>query len=138
MPAAARGTTPAAAKAFARYYFATINYAALSGDVSGLRSLSESGCKSCNTLIKNITKIYRAGGHIESENWEVTSATVAFRTPRVITVDLGVTEGREVIVPRVGATPRKRSGGKQPMTLYAHSTAGGWTVAKLRVVPTNG
>ena len=45
MPPEAEGTSPKAAKAFARHYFDVINYAARSGDTEGLRELGDEGLR---------------------------------------------------------------------------------------------
>ncbi|MGH3492840.1 MAG: DUF6318 family protein [Sciscionella sp.] len=133
LPAAARGTSPAAAKAFVRYYFATINYAALSGDVSGLRSLSEPGCKSCNAIIKNITKVYGAGGYIQSENWEVRSVIVLQHEKGREVLSVGLFLHREVTIDALGKRKVGPSG-RQPLTMRLHTLSHSFKVQGLEFV----
>ena len=75
MPAEAEGTSPRAAKAFARHYFDVINYSARTGDTRELRKLGTADCVSCEAIAHNIEKIYNAGGHIESDGWQLTRAS---------------------------------------------------------------
>ena len=90
LPPEAEGTSPQAAKAFARHYVDVINYAARTGDTNDLRELGTADCVSCEAIASNIEKIYNAGGHIESESWEVHSIAV-----------LKASDGRAVLPSRV-------------------------------------
>ena len=71
LPAEAEGTSPAAAKAFVRHYFDSVNYAAATGDTDGLRALGASRCVSCDAIAENIEEVYSEGGVIRSGGWKV-------------------------------------------------------------------
>ncbi|MBA2465210.1 MAG: hypothetical protein H0V42_09590, partial [Nocardioidaceae bacterium] len=91
LPPEAEGTSPAAAKAFARHYFMAINYAAATGDTVGLRALGTENCVSCDAIASNIEKVYEAGGHIESKGWKLTIVSAVPGQQRAYPIlDLGV------------------------------------------------
>jgi hypothetical protein len=70
MPAAAEGTSPAAAKAFARYFLETINYGMNSGDTSALRAASASGCETCLAIAAKIDQSHAGTGYLEGSGWK--------------------------------------------------------------------
>ncbi|MGN6130270.1 MAG: DUF6318 family protein, partial [Nocardioidaceae bacterium] len=135
MPAAARGTGPKAAKAFARHFFATINYAARTGEVEELRQLATDKCDSCRAIERNISKAYAAGGHIRSKGWKVTSLSLVPAQPEKQPIlNVGLIQSPELVVPRRGAEPIRYPGGRKPMTMSLLYDAGEWQVTRLDVV----
>ena len=133
MPAAAEGTSPRAAKAFARHYFDVINYSARTGDTRELRKLGTSDCVSCNAIAHNIETIYGAGGHIESENWQLREVTVLKATNGRAVLSVGTLIHPEVVVQSNGKRSRK-AGGKQPMTMFVDLSDANPRVTKLDLV----
>ena len=132
LPPEAEGTSPAAAKAFVRYYFDVINYSARTGETELLRSLGTPSCISCEAIASNIEDIYSAGGHIESDGWQLQSVNaVPRRHPTRPAFDLGVMQSPESVVASEGATASDYPGGKKPMTIYVHGAAGTWQVTRL-------
>lgn len=133
MPAAAEGTSPAAAKAFVRHWVATINHAALTGDTAQLRGMGSPNCESCEAIAVNIDSIYGSGGRIEEENWTVQSLRVLKATGRSATLTLGAHIGREVIVDSDGERTEK-VGGKQPMTVFLQHRHDGPRITRVDLV----
>ncbi|MGZ5417591.1 MAG: DUF6318 family protein, partial [Nocardioides sp.] len=129
----AEGTSPKAAKAFARHYFDVINYAARSGDTKGLRQLGTRDCVSCEAIASNIEKIYNAGGHIESEGWSLEQVRNLQTTSQQSVLSLGVFLKPEVVVSRDGQREAHR-GRQQPMTMRLHGEAGEFRVNRLDLV----
>jgi hypothetical protein len=132
MPAAAKGTDERSAKAFARHYFDSINFAARTGDTSQLDTLGSGACESCDAIGRNIRRIYRAGGSIETEGWELRSLSPVPLQPRAKPVlDLSVFVNPETVVPRAGGPEKHYDGGKQAMTMYLAREDARWLVTKL-------
>lgn len=75
MPAAAKGTTEAAAKAFVRHYVASVNFAMRTGDTRGLSGLAAVGCATCGAIVNRIDEVYGSGGHLQGDGWKVVTLT---------------------------------------------------------------
>ncbi|MGH3369286.1 MAG: DUF6318 family protein [Nocardioidaceae bacterium] len=132
LPAEAKGTSPASAKAFVRHYFNSLNYAMNSGDVDQFEVLATSGCQSCRAVAHNIDQTYSAGGEITSEGWLIQSVSLVPLQPRHRPIlDLGVLMTKERVVATAGAPPKSFRGGKQPMTIHLVRANGGWRVERL-------
>jgi hypothetical protein len=135
MPAEAKGTGAKAAKAFARHYIESINYAARTGDVAHLRSLGDTTCVSCKAIVGNISDIYSRGGRIDSRGWKLEVVSVVpGQSRRHPILDLGIRQFPERVVPRKGAAVKHFPGGKKPMTMYLEHGRGQWHVVRLDVV----
>jgi hypothetical protein len=132
MPPEAEGTSPKAAKAFARHYFEGINKAARTGDTDGLRQLGTKDCVSCEAIASNIEKIYNAGGHIESNGWRLTVVTPVPAQPsnRPI-LDLGVVQSPETVIEQAGASEKAYPGGRKPMTMYLVRDGASWKADRI-------
>lgn len=135
LPPEAEGTSPRAAKAFARHYVDLINYAARTGDTQDLRKLGAPGCVSCKAIASNIEKIYNAGGHIESHGWKVTVVSTVPAQPHLRPIlDLGVVQSPESVVRAAGQSPTSFPGGKKPMTMYLVRSGPTWQVKRIDLV----
>jgi hypothetical protein len=133
LPAAAKGTGPKAAKAFARYYFRVVNYSALSGHTMILRKLSSPKCASCRVIARNIEGIYARGGRVTRESWRLRTVTVLATRRMDIVLSLGAFLGREVIVHGDGSR-KIGPAGKQPMTMRLHHHDAAFAVTALDLV----
>lgn len=71
IPPEAQGIDEASAKAFVRFWFATLSESMRTGDVELVRSLGTPDCRSCNAVISKIEKLYAKGGHVRTEGWVV-------------------------------------------------------------------
>jgi hypothetical protein len=132
LPAEAQGTSRAAAKAFVRHYFETLNHAMNTGEVKQFRLLSTDDCESCAAIAGNIETTYAAGGEISSRGWVLRSVTVVPGQPSGAPIlDLGLVMTRERVVERAGAQARTFEGGKQPMTIHLVRQDNQWRVSQL-------
>jgi len=132
LPAEAKGSDEAAAKAFVHHFFDSLNFAMNTGETDYFRSLAHSGCESCEAIAANIDKTYRVGGSIKSRGWLVQSVSLTpHQASRRPILDLGVLMRPEQVVERSGAEPQTFEGGKQPMTMYLGRVKGTWQVTRL-------
>jgi hypothetical protein len=133
MPAAAKGTGEKSAKAFARHYFDSINFAARTGRSKELALLGTAGCQSCVAIQDNINGIYSDGGHIEGGGWTLRAsrAIQTTRTSAVLSIDAFLHP--QVVVTGSGAE-QSHDGGKQPMTMFLSRRGEKWLVSKLDLV----
>ncbi|MBA2953382.1 hypothetical protein HZF07_06625 [Nocardioides sp. CGMCC 1.13656] len=130
MPQAAKGTDAAAAEAFVKFYWETVNFAQATGDVEDLSRLSTK-CVNCDNGIEFIKSVYSDGGtidggdgkptHIETrftnlqgEWWAIVDCTVAL-TPQ--DVDASGTEHDE-----------HYAGGQRAIRMYLQPSEGSWVV----------
>jgi uncharacterized protein DUF6318 len=128
MPAEAKGTSAASAKAFVRFYVATVNYATSTGDSKRLRELDDGKCVSCAGIAKRIDDVYSAGGRIESTGWTVSSMTVVSGPPKTPLVDVGLSLPPQQVTKRSGTRPVRFKGGRLPVTFRLAATPTGWVV----------
>jgi hypothetical protein len=132
LPAAAKGTSEAAAKAFVRHYFEALNHAMNTGTTEQFRALSADTCESCSAIAGNIESTYAAGGKIESEGWLLKSISpVPGQPAQRPMLDLGVLMTTESVTKRAGEDAREFTGGKQPMTIYLSRSGDRWRVLRL-------
>ncbi len=71
LPAEAREETEAGAEAFVRFYYAMINYATATGEVTNLERLHEPSCEGCQGGIDQVERVYDRGGRIEGSGYQV-------------------------------------------------------------------
>lgn len=71
MPEAAKGTDAAAAEAFVKFYWDTVNYAQATGDLDDLRELSAEECAACRGGLDYLEKVFSKDGHIVGGDNEV-------------------------------------------------------------------
>jgi uncharacterized protein DUF6318 len=135
MPAAARGTGPAAAEAFARYYVDLINYGAATGNTGRLSRVSGAPCRSCTAIVGNIQKIYRSGGKIDTRGWRILSAdTARGRLEGQWVSTVRIREAAEHVVTRRGRLGHFFKGGVQTMAMYMTRSHATWSVDRLDLV----
>lgn len=134
LPAEAKGTSEAAAKAFVRHYFDVINHAAESGEVNALEELSDAKCTSCSAIRENIDEIYSAGGEIRSDGWTLLGIRVirAGRGSAVASLDVELEP--ETVVRSSGGKSVHNQGSRQPMTIFLSADSGSWLVTRLDLV----
>src|SRR5690349_11029374 len=71
LPAEAKGTGPAAAKAFVRHYVSLINTASANLDARPLRTSSERGCTACRGIVKLIDDVAAKVGSLDGGRREL-------------------------------------------------------------------
>lgn len=75
LSALARQDTAAGAHEFARYWFRTLSYATLTGDVAPITAASDPACTACQSAINDITVSYADGGSMSGGVFTVQSVT---------------------------------------------------------------
>lgn len=94
-PAASAGFTVSSAEAFARFYLAAREHAALTGDTTLMRKWAGKTCSLCTALASSYDKQYKDGGSITGD--------VHFKVSRVVRARLTGTNLAEVVLTgRVG------------------------------------
>lgn len=74
LPDAAKAKTTAGAKAFVKYYVATINFAYLEMDARPLRAVAAKACTVCRLLSTQVASMSRSGGAQRGGLWHVIEA----------------------------------------------------------------
>jgi hypothetical protein len=132
MPAEARGTSGAAAKAFVRHWIDVLNSAAATGDTSQLRSLSRQSCESCLSIAERIDQTYSAGGRIEGGGWSVLALKAVGKQPQGAPIlEAGVRLSDQDYQPSEDAKVEHFEGGPQPMVFRLSWIEGQWMVRQL-------
>ena len=132
LPAEAEGTSPAAAKAFARHYVKVVNFASATGKIAELDDLSKTSCRSCTALIERIESVYAAGGSFEGDGWMVRSVRHQPFQPRnapVLSVSIRISP--QVMIEESGAAPVSFPGGRDQLTLRLTWKGNDWKVRDL-------
>jgi len=70
LPAAAQGSSRAAAKAFVSWYVDALNYAQATGHVAEARSASAPSCAGCSSILDSLATLYSGGGKISGGAWK--------------------------------------------------------------------
>lgn len=78
MPDAAKGTDAAAAEAFVRFYWETVNYAQETGDVDALSDLGSSECGACTAGVQALRDVFDANGDFRGGTGTVSINNVNF------------------------------------------------------------
>jgi hypothetical protein len=129
LPAEARGTSQAAAKAFVRHYIALMNHAVATGESTALSDANDPECSSCAAVIERVDSVYRAGGSIRSDGWRVTSIRPVPGVPRTRPqFDVGLTMSPQRVVEHQGAEATTYEGGKLPATFTLVRQGNDWVV----------
>ena len=136
MPSAAQAATSQGAAAFARFWFATLNDAARTGDTELLTAISRPDCASCSQFAQSIEQLYVSGGRIEGGVFTVVVAEAP-------ALDSGAVTTRVTVIYDVAPTRQIGSDGKVLRSVEALSgvdgdmrlarQGGSWRVASLTV-----
>jgi hypothetical protein len=76
MPARAAKNNPSGAANFVAYWVEVSNYAARSGDVTDLSSISAKTCGGCQTYIRLYQETYAKGGYFKGSDWKISNVEV--------------------------------------------------------------
>ena len=130
MPAAAKGTTAASAKAFVAYYMNVLSYAASTGTTAQLQALASVDCAVCKKLTANIARTYEAGGKnvgkgYESEVFSVTSKN----SEDGLTLEGTVSIFPQVSYPSATASPSRSKGGPAKSRITLERIKDEWRLA---------
>ena len=131
MPAEAKGTSAASAKAFVRYYIGAVNFALETGDVSEVRQLSDAGCSSCSAVADSVSAVYENGDRLTGKGWEVKGVSPVANQPRLRPViQVAVLINPQTKISGSNAKPEHRPGGHKLMVFDLASRDGQWIVAE--------
>ncbi|HET7414974.1 MAG TPA: DUF6318 family protein [Arthrobacter sp.] len=132
LPAAARGTSARAAEAFVRFWIESLNYAATTGETSGLRRSSTASCAACGAIARFIERTYQRSGHIEGDGWEPgTFKVVSGGTSGDLVVEVVVEVRPQVVIASPEAGPTRYPGGRRLKTFWLSRTHRAWLVDRL-------
>jgi hypothetical protein len=106
VPSAATAETPQGAAEFARFWFATLNAAARTGDTAELRAISAPDCQTCDAFAKSIEDLYGPGGRIEGGVFTVVAAEAPALEP-------GATSARVTVIYDVSPTKQVGANGEE-------------------------
>ena len=132
MPAEAKGTSAASAKAFVRYWIETLNFAGSSGATARLREASTPECAACTGIAEFIDRVYTRGGSISGDGWGIRQIRLVDRGPgRGMTVDALVDVAPQEVVKRKGGKSQHFNGGRRLKTFLVTPRQNSWHVARL-------
>jgi hypothetical protein len=129
MPAAARGTDAAAAKAFVKFYWDTVNYAQVTGDVDELQGLSDA-CTGCDAGIRFIRDVYDQHGVISGGRGRLVDLETGFvgrgHSRAVVTCEVISTE-QQIDLPGTSGD-ETYAGGRQPFQFMLEPRGLSWAI----------
>jgi hypothetical protein len=131
LPAEARGTSAAAAKAFVRYWVEVLNASAMSGRSASLRAASSKGCVGCLAIADFIDQVRERGGAIRGDGWDVRSVRVIDESEPGYVIDALVNVRPQTVVERRGAEPRRFNGGRRLKTFWVGRADDRWKITRL-------
>jgi hypothetical protein len=121
----------AGVKAFLQRYVEVLSETFTTGDTEAYRALA-TDCDGCDQVADQIEKVYKAGGHIESEPDRFTGWSVDENGLKGGAECIVVYEGSPTTwVRRPGAKPETYPGGKIEYLVNLKWTGEGWTIVGL-------
>jgi hypothetical protein len=132
LPAEARGTSQAAAKAFVRHYIASVNYAMVSGDIGELVALADPSCSTCGAIAGRIEEAYADGGRLEGGGWRIlTLSYLEGERPRSPLVAAGIEISPQTAYASAEATPSQSPETRGHLDFLLDWNRSGWKVMRL-------
>jgi hypothetical protein len=132
LPAEARGTSQAAAKAFVRHWIDVLNYAGTSGDHDALRQVSDSSCTACTAIADFIEKVNVSGGRIDGKGWAARDVKVVSLDPgKSATVDVLTRVHVQHVRESANSEVQRFLGGRRLKTFWLTTSDANWVVSRL-------
>jgi hypothetical protein len=131
LPAKAKGTSEAAAKAFVRHWINVLNHAGPSGNHTALRNLSTEQCAACTAIADFIRDVHADGGKIEGEGWLPQRIQVVTSGDGDVVVDVWTLVQDQTVQPSAASTLEVFSGGRRLKTFWLQPYDSTWRVARL-------
>jgi len=127
LPAAAKRNDETGAANFVVYWVKVSNYAAVTGDLELLRSISTPNCVGCNRYIRLYEKTYEAGGYFRSGDRRLERVEVqSDPSGTYVTADLVAAPGR---YRNASGLPEKSSpADRTRVTFLAERRGSGWVM----------
>jgi hypothetical protein len=136
MPEAAKAETKEGLEAFAKYWYALLNYAYETGDVAPVSSGTDPNCTFCKGLIGGVTSAWQEGRWIVGGQIETASVNALFRpgaTTHQATIQV-VQQKIEIHKPDAGLyqQPTEKSSSASQATAVYRPT--GWVLIDLGLI----
>ncbi|MGH3365742.1 MAG: DUF6318 family protein, partial [Nocardioidaceae bacterium] len=131
MPAAAKGASEAAAKAFVRHWIDVLNYAGPAGDARELEKLSGGKCAACSAITSLIDDVDKAGGYIRGKGWSVKSIKLLGSARQRRIVEAQVDVAPQEIRQEAGGESVHFDGGSRLKTFWVGRSKDAWIVTRL-------
>lgn len=132
MPEAAKGTDAAAAEAFVKHYWESVDYAQATGDLDELASLASKECKPCIAGLRYLRGVYARDGVISGGESRVDVLRTGFvrdagKPTAVVRFKLTTTP-QEVAYPD-GENDEAFAGGSKVVNALLKPAGAGWVMA---------
>lgn len=135
LPSEAKAATPGAAAAFARYYFAVLNHALVTHDVSQLTQISDPMCTTCNNYKLAIRELESKHQRLEGGLFVLESAESSGLTGDLQIVDVAWKQPPSVIYDSAGrVVQRGRGAGRTFGQVSLKRDQERWLVRGVRIV----
>ncbi|MFG1910862.1 DUF6318 family protein [Kribbella sp. NPDC048928] len=134
-PEGAYGLTLAAAEQFVRHYISLMNYAAATGDTSGMRTVSATDCDGCSKYYASVEKINEAGGGLSGDYLErVVEVTELTRTAKdKVAATTDVTVGKYTARRSRTSTPVVVQATPYTEEMVLAATGGNWQMFEMEL-----
>lgn len=132
LPAAARGTSKAAAVAFVRHWIDTLNYSAATLDDASLARLNDRACEPCGVFIDRIRQVRRGGGHIDGLHWKIDDARALNTAGPSIEVQGVVVLSPSRVFLTPSGKPQRFTGGRSFYTFSTQHSGGRWVISDIQ------
>ena len=134
IPPAARPETEGGAHAFAKYFFDSLNSAAVHGDPDRLAGLFGGECKTCIAMHGSLGDLKASGHHHEKPAIRIVSvATDSFATERRVIL-IGVDQSAVRVEDSQGRITSRTIAGRGTFAMTLRYGPAHWIVARLQVV----
>lgn len=135
MPAAARGSGDEAARAFARYWIAMVNYAQSTGDTEPLSALHADYCSGCSAGVEQVKKDWSKGKSIVGGRYKILKLnSLESKEPVVHVVAISTKQGRLKLFGPAGHLINNVNPGLTGFRVYLRRDNGGWVVGAAEVL----
>ena len=132
LPPEAQEATKEGAEAFARFYWAVVNYAQETGEVDLLRTLDRESCGGCRGGVQSIDRVYSQGGRMFGGEHTVLSARAEVSPTGGMTVEVKLKVERQEIR-GAGSLNGVFLAGRSAVLMGVLHASGSWTVNSMAV-----
>lgn len=131
LPAAARGSSPAAAEAFVKHWILVLNFSGPAGTSSQLRTLSSAACQDCDAISDFIDAVSKRGGRIQGQGWTTRATHVYSKPTNQVVVQVRVQVHPQSVTTKRGSRPRHFPGGRRLKTFFVSPKGNSWIITRL-------
>jgi hypothetical protein len=105
------------------------NLALRTGDLTDVRALSDSACKSCVGVLDSIEDVYDAGGRFETKGWVLKSSKIRKSDGEAAVVDTAIVIRGGTTFPSAGAQPVQYEVERSIVVFRLRHGEDGWRVS---------